>query len=84
MIKEKYLKNFHVTHDKFNKYFVAYIILHPCSLHSLQRSLEWSHNGPRRDDLAFLVGPNSSVVVIVGLVSYYYHMRPLFIMYGVI
>lgn len=81
MIKEKYLKNFHVTHDKFNKYFVAYII-HPCFLHSLHR---WSdHNGPRRDELAFLVGPNSYVVVIVGLVSYYYHMRPVFIMCGVI
>lgn len=43
----------------------------------------WSgHNG--RDELAFLLGPNNYVVVIVGLFSYHYHMRSIFIMCGVI
>lgn len=43
----------------------------------------WSGNNGR-DELAFLLGPNNYVVVIVGLVSYYYHTRPIFIMCGVI
>lgn len=62
MIKEKYLKNFHVTHDKFNKYFVSYNLVLSTVLKD-----RWSgHN--YRDELAFLLGPNNYVALMRGVI----------------